>query len=357
MPKSELLVRAERYFQEIIAPQAATIDCNPEALRKAIQGMGHLSLLALRIPKSWGGAELSELDYCRFQITIARYSGALTFLQTQHQSAANQIANSNNQYLKQEYLPFMAEGKVLVGVGFSQLRRRGEPLMKAIPVAGGYLLEGEVPWITGFGFFQDFIIGATLPDGGELYGIAPFKATIQQSGGSISFSDILELNAMGSANTVKGRLKGWFLEGDRLLRIKPAGSIHQNDKKNVLHHGFYALGCAWAALDILELAEKKKGLASIQEAFVSLKRELTNCQFVMFVAVKMENKCFEEKLALRVKAINLARKCAGAAVVASSGGANSKYNPAGRVYREALMFSVFGQTTAVMEATLSQLIN
>ena len=213
MPQPEVLVRAERYLQEIVAPQAALIDLKPEELKKAIQGMGDRSLLALRVPKSWGGAELSALDYSHFQIIIGRYSGALTFLQTQHQSAANLIANSNNQSLKEEYLPLMAEGKVLVGVGFSQLRRDGEPLMKAIPVAGGYDLEGEVPWITGFGFFQDFIVGATLPSGEELYGIVPFRDTTQESGGNISFSDILQLNAMGSANTVKGRLKGWFFAG------------------------------------------------------------------------------------------------------------------------------------------------
>ena len=90
---------------------------------------------------------------------------------------------------------------------------------------------------------------------------------------------------------------------------------------------------------------------------MSLKKKLSNCQQEIFAAVAGQNKSFEEKLALRAEAINLARKCAEAAVIVSSGGANSKEHPAGRLYREALMFSVFGQTTAVMEATLRELIN
>jgi hypothetical protein len=76
----------------------------------------------------------------------------------------------------------------------------------------------------------------------------------------------------------------------------------------------------------------------------------------MFAALSPESETFEARLQLRARSIDLANRCARAAVVASSGGANSLEHPAQRVYREALMFSVFGQTTAVMEATLNQLL-
>jgi len=51
-------------------------------------------------------------------------------LKTQHQSAGNAIANSDNESLKRDYLPLMGSGEILVGVGFSHLRRHGEPIMK-----------------------------------------------------------------------------------------------------------------------------------------------------------------------------------------------------------------------------------
>ena len=156
------------YLKESVAPLSSQIDTNPELLKQALTGMGNLSLLALQIPKVWGAAEVTETTYRKFQQLVARYSGALAFLQTQHQSAAGFLINSENQYLKEKYLPYMANGENLVGVGFSQLRRKGDPLVKAIPISGGYQLTGKVPWITGYGFFQDFIIGATLPDGKEI---------------------------------------------------------------------------------------------------------------------------------------------------------------------------------------------
>ena len=346
---------AEDYFQEI-ASQAALIDKDSNALKEALKGMGDRNLLALRVPKRWGGAEFSELDYRCFQMAIARYSGALAFLQTQHQSAAYLLAKSGNESLKQEYLPEMGTGKILVGVGFSQLRRLGEPLMKAKPVTGGYELEGEVPWLTGWGFFSDVIIGAILPDGGEIYAMVPLQETQQELGGKISFSAPMELAVMGSTNTVSAKLSGWFERSDLLVSLKPSGSIHESSKKNVLHHGFFALGCARAGLDILEVAYQKKQLSFIQEAFNALDRQVINCRQEMLQATSLESKFFEEKLKLRARAINLAGRCSQAAVIVSSGAANNNEHPAQRVYREALLFSVSGQTTAVMEASLSNLL-
>ncbi len=350
----QLLKTAETYLQATVAPQAAQIDRKPEALKQALLGMGDRSLLALRVPQNLGGAGFIERDYRHFQILIARYSGALAFLQTQHQSAASMLAVSDNPKLKQSYLPYMSKGEVLVGVGFSQLRRSGNPIMKAQKVEGGYLLAGQVPWITGFGFFASFIIGATLPDGREIYGMIPLQNQQQSTGGIINFSSPMELIAMNSTYTVSAEIKEWFLEDNQIVGTKAAGSIHEKSKKNVLHHGFYALGCAQAGLDILQAAYQKKQLDFLQKSWQALQQELTNCHQAMFTAISDDT--YLEKLKLRGWAINLAARCSQAAVIASSGAANYQDHPAGRVYREALLFSVSGQTTAVMEASLNALV-
>ena len=352
-----LLDLAESYLRESVAPVASEIDDNPLALKEALQGLGDRSLLALRVPKSWGGAQVSEETYRRFQQLVPRYSGALAFLQTQHQSAAEMLTNSENESLKRQYLPYMGTGQVLVGVGFSQLRRQGDPPVKAIPVEGGYQLEGEVPWVTGFGFFQDFIVGAALPDGRAVYGIVPFIETCQDAGGAIAFSEPMELGAIASTNTVTATLTDWFLPEEHVVFVKRAGAIHENDKKNVLYHGFSALGCARAGLDILEAAHSNKQLPFLKLAFESLNEEVTRCNAAMLQALQPESQSWEERLQLRAWAINLALRCANAAVTVSSGAANYRYHAAQRVYREALVFTVSGQTTAVMEATLARLVH
>ncbi|MGF1482479.1 MAG: acyl-CoA dehydrogenase family protein [Cyanophyceae cyanobacterium] len=346
----KLLEAAEAYLQTI-APQAAQLDRKPETLKKALQGLGDRSLLALKVPQRWGGSELSETSFRAFQMMMARYSGALAFLQTQHQSAGALLVNGINEELKQQYLPQMS-AKPLVGVGFSHLRRRGGSPVEAKRTEGGYLLEGKVPWISGWGYFTAFIIGAELPNGEAVYGLIPFQES--HDGGTIRFSAPMELMAMAATNTVSATLAGWFLPDAAVVAVKPAAAIYTSDRQNVLNQGFFALGCAQAALDILESTYQSKGLGTIKQCYDSLGHELASCRQQMFQALS-KTASFEQRLRLRVGAINLAGRCTQAAVIASSGAANASCHAAGRVYREALVFSVSGQTTAVMEASLKQL--
>ena len=267
--QEQLLNFVESYLRESVAPRAAEIDSNPPALLQALKELGERSLLALRLPKIWGGQEFAENNFGTFQEIVARYSGALAFLQTQHQSAGHMLAVSENESLKQEYLPYLSTGKRLLGVGFSQLRRLGEPVLKALPVAGGCALHGFVPWVTGFGCFQEFIVAAVLPSGGAVYGVVPFVETHQHAGGSITFSEPAILAAMTSTNTVTAHLNEWFLPEERIVFLKPAGWIHENDKKNVRNAAFFALGCARAGLDIVGNAGNTKQLPFIVNSLVS----------------------------------------------------------------------------------------
>ncbi len=269
---------AKSYLLNQVAAKANDIDTNYQLLKDALRGLGELGLLALRLPQDWGGKQVSETTFGEFQELVARYSGALAFLQTQHQSAAGILASSTNSYLQQTYLPHMAKGEVLVGVGFSQLRREGEPLTAAIPVSGGYQIDGIVPWVTGWNIFQNFIVAATLPDGQAVFGIVPFQETEQESGGKIEFTLPAQLAAMTSTNTVSATLKRYFLPQKQVVAVKPADWIHENDKNNVLRPTFLLTGCALAALDIIQSATNTKSLPFIDNAFVSLQQELSNCR-------------------------------------------------------------------------------
>jgi kynurenine formamidase/alkylation response protein AidB-like acyl-CoA dehydrogenase len=350
---SSLLDSAKSYLSETVAPNANEIDKSPDALFEALQGLGNLDLLALRVPEKLGGKGFDEVDYGNFQQLIARYSGALAFLQTQHQSAAGMLVAGDNSTLQQEYLPRMGCGKALLGIGFSHLRRRGEPIITVSEVSGGYRLNGVVPWITGFGFFQEFIVAATLPDGGAVFGIAPFLNT-QQAAGEITFSSPAELAAMNSTNTVSATLNNWFVPSELVVSIKPPGWIQQNDRKNLLRATFLAFGCAEAGLDVIQSAMKKKSLSFIDDAFNSLQAELHSCRSAIAFSRQQEVE-FSQKLELRAWAIDLTTRIAHAAVTVSSGAANYAHHAAQRVYREALVFTVSGQSSAIMEATLARL--
>ena len=355
--------------------QASELDRDADALRTALKQLGNRSLLALKVPLSLGGAGFSPSDFGLWQIAVARYSGALAFLQTQHQSAGSFLGHSSNHALQREYLPQMARGNKLVGVGISHLRRSGKPLVTAKATTEGYSISGIVPWITGGNIFRDFIVGATLPDGRELYAVLPLQNNRQATGGSIKLSQPMNLIAMSATNTVSAELDNWkvkcdlgsaeALRGqpgglarrDRVVTIKPANSIHYNSRQNILNHGWFPLGCAYSALDIIKETAQRKQLDFVFKAHQSLQQEVDNARQKMLFAINSDCTSYDNKLQLRSQVINLASRCTQAAIITASGAANNLSHAAGRVYREALVFSVAGQTTDVMKASLKLLID
>ena len=103
----------------------------------------------------------------------------------------------------------------------------------------------------------------------------------------------------------------------------------------------------------------------LQSTWAKLDQQLTNCRTHIYTAQakalsgndndQMHESAISHRFQLRAEAIDLAARCTHAAVIVSKGAANLLDHPAQRVYREALAFSVFGQTNAVMDASLSRL--
>jgi len=335
--------RAIAYLREEVAPRAEQIDASPQALAVALSGLQALDLHALRRPAEFGGPNVSESDFRAFQEEAARASGTFAFLQTQHQSAVGMIAKSPNDALKAEYLPRMGNGDRTVGIGFSQLRRGGAPIMRAERIDAGYRLDGHVPWITGFDIYREFLIGAQLPSGEAVFAIVPFTP-----GPGIRFSEPMRLAAMMAANTVTADLTDFEVPDSRVVFVQPPGWIQRNDEINVALQGHFAVGCAQAALDVVRTAADRKGIAGICDAYDRLQNQWQSARARLHANDG-------DRLAARADAIDVMMRCAQAAVVASSGAANSLAHPAQRIYREALVFSVSAQTTAIMEATLERI--
>lgn len=346
MTTEEILKLAEEFLRSEVGPKANLIDSDSTALGLALKGLCDRNLMALKRAPEYGGPAVDEVSFRTFQESVARYSGSLAFLQTQHQSAVNMIGKCENEELKQRMLPQMGDGTLLVGIGFSQLRRSGNPIMKAEHVEGGYMLNGTVPWITGESFFHEVLIGAALPDGRGVFGVVPFQDTAE-----IRHSEPMKLAAMESARTVSADYKNYFLPESEVVYVKPADWIHNNDMINITLQGFFALGCARAGLDIVNRCWETKRSPAIQEAWQSLDKEISECREKLFQA----HSPIPKRLSTRAWAIDLAVRCAHAGVTATGGSAHSVSHDAQRVYREALVYTVSAQTAPIMEATLSRL--
>ncbi|WP_330202229.1 nucleoside triphosphate pyrophosphohydrolase [Cyanobacterium sp. Dongsha4] len=346
--------KAEAYLEQNILPQGNILDKDSQLLKTYFYDFNTIdsSFLRLKIDSQWQGLAMSNLGFYSWQIMMAKYSGAFAFLQTQHQSAIAFLNSSDNEILKEKYLTKIGKENYFYGVGFSHLRIKEKALVTATVTEKGYELNGFIPWITGYDIFSHFIIGATLPDGQELYGIIPFH----HQNSYLELSKPLQLCAMTSTNTVTGKLNNYLLRKEDIVTIKPSNNIHLKDQENILHHGFFPLGCTFASLRIMEENLVKLDYQEIKETYFELKNQVENLQDKMLTAMIDNNVSFAEKLKLRVEAINLAHKSAIASIITSKGTANIDYNPANRVYREALVYSVSGQTLPLLKESCYSLI-
>jgi alkylation response protein AidB-like acyl-CoA dehydrogenase len=263
------------------------------------------------------------------------------------------LARSENEALKESYLPRMGNGEILSGIGFSQLRRPGPPIMRAEPCDGGYRLEGHVPWITGHGFFHEVLVGATLPDGMAVFGFVPFSG---HDDGTIRLGSVMRLASLETPQTVAAEFAGHHLPNEKVTFVRRPDWAQKNDMINIVLQGHFAMGCAQAGIDVVREAFEMKRAAFIGEAADALQAELDACRAsAAQVPTGMDSEVTDEKLKLRAWAIDLAARCGHAAVAASSGAANSLQHPAQRVYREALVYTVSAQTADIMRATLERL--
>jgi alkylation response protein AidB-like acyl-CoA dehydrogenase len=339
------------FLQRKIAPHAAEIDTSLDAMASALDAMAEAGYLGLRCPAEYGDEPLTEDEHRQFQQACARASGAFAFLQTQHQSAVGMLAKSENAALRAAVLPKVRYGERRLGIGFSQLRRAGPAIMRARADGDGYRLDGHVPWITGYGFFGEFLIGAELADGRAVFGLVPLR-----TGPGISVSPPMALAAMQTAHTVTADLSDYRLPAEMVAFVRPPGWIRENDRINVALQGHFAIGCGAAALDVLDAALARQHPPANQASVAELRARWQAAKIRLETVSDWDGAAgADERLMARAEAILVMQQLAWAAVTISAGAANAMGHPAQRILREALVFSVSAQTAAIQSATLERI--
>lgn len=250
----------QQFLIESIKPFAQTIDEDSALLKQVFQMFATHGWLGACIPKSYGGLQLNKEDYHRFKKMLAYHSGALTFLQTQHQTAAQLIQTSDNTALKDIYLSQMTDGRRLVGMALSpHLVNWQKPSVIAIVEGEGFFIQkANIRMATGYDFFSELIIGfvvqeKTGPDY-EVTACVPFQTTQQTSGGKIAYGKPLNLLAAQSTNTVSVDIENWFIPLETVIKVQPLGSFA---KKSLTHTNLdsYLAGLIAALLDLAALSQ------------------------------------------------------------------------------------------------------
>ncbi len=368
-PEEETILAAAREVcKTTLGPNAEATDRGAGPNRANFEALAEKGLLGLAVPKEYGGLDANGATQRKFTQLLASYCGVTTFTQAQHHGPSRMIANGPNAELKKRLLPELASGRRMSGISFAHLRRPGPPVLRAEPVEGGWRLQGTAPWVTGWGLISQVAFGATLPDGRFLYVWSPTRreefpdlfeslSAPQGKWGSLIASPPLALCAMNASATVELTLTDWFIPADHWLSESDRKTMQRSDRNGVLSATAMPLGCADAAIRVLETTAEMRPIPAIWRAAQALteEREEAARQVEEWNGRGVEPEFFTNAVRVRAWCIELALRAAHAAVTASSGAANLLSHPAQRLLREAMFYTVQAQTHEVMEATLTRL--
>ncbi|GAA1808291.1 acyl-CoA/acyl-ACP dehydrogenase [Planosporangium flavigriseum] len=315
-----MLDKAQRIADEVLFPAAAHVDATGRIPHP------HLDLLAQE--GFYGLAARDDIDRSTFaRIVEVLASGCLatTFVWLQHHGAVSAAAKTDS--IRQEWLEPLASGARRAGVSQAGVRPGPNPLT-ARRVAGGYVLDGEAPWVTGWGMIDTLRVAAR--DGDTIV-----WALLDAADGPTLGVTPLELVAVQASGTVHVRFDGHFVPDERITGTLAAADWGAWDAANLGLNGALALGVAARCSRLLGPGPLRAELAAARAAL---------------------NAGTPETLpAARAAASELALRAAAAVTVTTGSRAVLAGAHGQRLVREATFLLVFGSRPAIRTDLLRRL--
>jgi alkylation response protein AidB-like acyl-CoA dehydrogenase len=165
-----------------LAPKVVDIDLKgvyPDAFLRKLGTLGGLGSLT---PVSHGGSARGLKHAIQVVEEASKQCVSTGFLLWAQYALQWYVLNGTNPALAADMLPKMARGEVLGGTAQSNTMKScvgiEETRLKAQRVAGGYCVNGVLPWVSNIGPEHHFHMGASLPDApglviGLLHGSTP----------------------------------------------------------------------------------------------------------------------------------------------------------------------------------------
>jgi alkylation response protein AidB-like acyl-CoA dehydrogenase len=350
--------RARSLADVVLFPAAQATDraalvpsANIEALRGA-------ALLGLQGPASVpGGLGASHVTARPVFEAVAGGCGATAFVWAQHHGAVRRVAGGDGP-ARDAWLPRLCDGSTLAGIGFAYLRRPGPPAVRAERTVRGWRIDGEAPWITGWGLIDVLVVMARVADG------AVVTAVVDRLGEQVALraGPPQALAVMGATGTVALGFDGLEVSDDDVVGVQSDDSWRRRDRAGSALPPAAPLGIAGRAIGLLG---DRRSDQSVGTVAASLAGELDDRRTAADLVAEAiagsmaDGGAIDEDLVVagateRDRGLDLARRATDALVAASGGGAMSLEHPAQRLSREATFYLIQAQTADLRAASLTR---
>jgi alkylation response protein AidB-like acyl-CoA dehydrogenase len=317
-----------------------------------LHGMSEAGVLGWLIPDEFGGSNVSNAELTFGYEQLAAACLVSTFVLTQRNAAIQRIVRSENEELKKELLPELATDSLFATVGISHLttsrQHLSTPAVTAEKLDAGYILNGEVPWVTGADKADIIVCGGTLEDDTQIL------VALETCTEGIEIAPPVPLMALNSSRTATVRLSNVFVSLQFLLH----GPVENVMKQTGGGAGSYttsalAVGHAANALRLLSNeADRRPELTEILQPFAD---EHESISADLALAATGSSDAHLSAEAMRQRSNSLALRASQACLAASKGAGFVAAHPASRLVAEAMFFLVWSCPQPVVLGNLREL--
>jgi alkylation response protein AidB-like acyl-CoA dehydrogenase len=304
---------ARRLAEDVLFPAAAQVDAADRI------PPGHLDLLAAQ--GFYGPPSNAPGEFDRIVETLASGCLATTFVWLQHAGVVRALAATG-------WGGRLAGGEVRAGVAIGALRP-GRASVRARRVAGGYLFDGEAPWVTGWDMVDVLHVAARDDRDEVVWGLLDATAS-----DTVTVAP-LDLVALRASRTVLVRFREHLVPDGRVTGTMPYADWPERDLARLRTNGSLALGLAGRCAALLDS--------------VPLRTAIDECRY------ELDTRTPEKLPEARAAAAELAARAAAALAVGTGATAVLRGGHAERLHREALFLLVFGSRPAIKEALARRL--
>lgn len=309
---------------------------------KDLEGIGAMKWA---IGRQWGGYDLDAPTLHEHYEALASASLATALVLSQRDAAIGYIEASENEKLRDAYLPKFASNEFWSTIGISHLTTSHHSgTLTAERDGDRFLVNGTIPWATGATESDVIVAAARTLDGQQLVFVLPTDRA------GVEVLAPIRLSTLAAAPTAAVRCAAVPIEPEMVIAGPQEQALGARKRSLPLGQTFAALGLTRAALQLIQQINMPSAASSYDALHTQL-NELTTT--VRDANTRLaERQDLQSGPLIRSECNNLAIRATHSAITLHKGSGLRIDHPAQRLAREAMFLLVWSTPASVMDRNL-----
>ena len=251
---ASMLERAHTIAENVFFPAALEVDARAAIPRSHLELLAAEGFYGLAAGPVHGGVEVDFPALVGILETLASGCLTTTFTWIQHHGVVRALTGTANEELRDKYLDAAVRGELRGGVAYAGAIPQ-PPRLWASATQGGWLLNGEAPFVTGWGIVDLLLVSArnTAVAAGESTGTIISGVVDAGAAPGITVEKLHMVAAQGS-NTVRLHFADYFLPAEKVTAEISHRDFVANQRLNLRLNGCLAMGLATRCIRLIDAA-------------------------------------------------------------------------------------------------------